>query len=70
MAAKQAGGVPEVSGGGNAPGGMNPSPTDDPVTIVDRKAAEGSRPLPTEQVGKGVLTVGRGPGMPGPYRVQ
>ena len=59
-----------MSGNANAPGGMNPSPTDDLVTIVGRKAAEGSRPLPTEQVGKGVLTVGHGPGLPGPYRVQ
>ena len=37
-----------VYGGGKYPGGMNPSPTDDPVTIVGRKAAEGSRPLPTD----------------------
>ena len=35
---------------------MNPSPTDDPVTIVGRKAAEGSRPLPTMQTVKGDTT--------------
>ena len=36
VAAKQAGGVPEVSGGGNAPGGMNPSPTDGLLTEAGR----------------------------------
>ena len=30
-------------------------------------AAEGSRPLPTMQTGKGGMPLGCGPGMPGPY---
>ena len=39
----------EVGGGGRYAGGMNPSPTDGPLTAVDREVAEGSRPLPTMQ---------------------
>ena len=43
----------EVSGGGRYTGGMNPSPTCEPLAGVSRKAAEGSRPLPTGQKIKG-----------------
>ena len=39
----------EVSGGGRYAGGMNPSPTCEPLAGVCREAAEGSRPLPTGQ---------------------
>ena len=37
------------------------------VTGRRRKAAEGSRPLPTMQKAKGRYRQGGGPGMPGPY---
>ena len=39
----------EVSGGGKCAGGMNSSPTCEPLAGVGRKVAEGSRPLPTGQ---------------------
>ena len=39
----------EVSGGGRCAGGMNSSPTGYLLAGVGRKAAEGSRPLPTMQ---------------------
>ena len=44
----------EVGGGGRCTGGMNPSPTGEPLAGVSRKVAEGSRPLPTMQRIKGV----------------
>ena len=47
----------EVSGDGRYTGGMNPSPTDIPLTAVSREVAEGSRPLPTKQTVKGDSTV-------------
>ena len=43
----------EVSGGGRYAGGMNFSPTGYLLAGVGRKAAEGSRPLPTMQRIKG-----------------
>ena len=43
----------DVAGGGRYAGGMNPSPTNGPLTAVDREVAEGSRPLPTMQRIKG-----------------
>ena len=45
----------EVSGGGRYTGGMNPSPTGFLLAGVGRKAAEGSRPLPTGQKTNGVV---------------
>ena len=59
----------EVSGGGRYAGGMNFSPTGYLLAGVGRKAAEGSRPLPTMQRIKGWQWRGSGPGMPGPYGV-
>ena len=47
----------EVSGDGRYTGGMNPSPTDIPLTAVSREVAEGSRPLPIKQTVKGDSTV-------------
>ena len=43
----------EVSGGGRCTGGMNPSPTGEPLAGVGREVAEGSSPLPTGQKIKG-----------------
>ena len=59
----------EVSGGGRYTGGMNPSPTNIPLTAVSREVAERSRPLPTMQKINGRQWQGCGPGMPGPYGV-
>ena len=65
------GGVPDaprrLAVAGRCAGGMNPSPTGYLSAEVGRKAAEGSRPLPTMQKIKGRQWQGRGPGMPGPY---
>ena len=57
----------EVSGDGRYTGGMNPSPTDIPLTAVSREVAERSRPLPTMRKINGRQWLGCGPGMPGPY---
>ena len=57
----------EVGGDGRCAGGMNPSPTGYLLAEVGRKAAEGSRPLPTMQKINGRQWQGCGPGMPGPY---
>ena len=57
----------EVRGGGRRAGGMNPSPTGYLLAGVGRKAAEGSRPLPTMQRINGWQRQGCGPGVPGPY---
>ena len=57
----------EVGGGGRCARGMNPSPTGYLLAGVGRKAAEGSRPLPTMQMIKGRQWQGCGPGVPGPY---
>ena len=56
----------EVSGGGRYTGGMNPSPTDIPLTAVSWEVAEGSRPLPTMRKINGRQWQGCGRACPAP----